>query len=302
MLASSIKSNDDLRFPLLASPKLDGIRCIVKNGLALSRSLKPIPNKHVQGILSRLPSDLVLDGELIVGDPYHPNVMQKTTSGVMSENGEPSFTYFIFDCIPELPDHEYTPFKERYDWLNIYVGGLSEDMVKHVVLLRQSVVTSIEELDRYEAKCLNIGYEGVMVRDITGFYKFGRSTVKEGYLLKIKRFIDGEALLMGVNELMHNENELTKDNFGLAKRSSHKVNQVPGGTMGSLRVKDLETQLEFEIGTGFTSELRQQIWNNRHDLMKYATIIKYKHFNSGVKTLPRFPVFIGFRDPSDLGI
>lgn len=135
MLASSIKSNDDLRFPLLASPKLDGIRCIVKNGLALSRSLKPIPNKHVQDILSRLPSNLILDGELIVGDPYHPNVMQKTTSGVMSENGEPSFTYFIFDCIPELPDHEYTPFKERYDWLNLYVGGLSEDMVKHVVIV-----------------------------------------------------------------------------------------------------------------------------------------------------------------------
>ena len=41
-----------LRFPVLASPKLDGVRAIVKDGVVLSRSLKKIPNlRNIDGII-----------------------------------------------------------------------------------------------------------------------------------------------------------------------------------------------------------------------------------------------------------
>ena len=48
-----------------ASPKLDGIRCMIQDGIALSRSLKPIRNEHVQYILGREIFN-GLDGELII--------------------------------------------------------------------------------------------------------------------------------------------------------------------------------------------------------------------------------------------
>jgi len=73
MLAATVKSVGDLRFPLLASPKLDGIRAIVRNGQVLGRSLKPLPNKLIQRMLGR--EDLEgLDGELIVGNPQDSGV------------------------------------------------------------------------------------------------------------------------------------------------------------------------------------------------------------------------------------
>lgn len=299
MLAATLKDGDEskLEFPLLASPKLDGVRCILKDGVALSRTFKLIPNRHVQEFLSNLPKNLILDGELIVGSPCDQNVMQSTSSGIMTRDGIPNFRYYVFDHIPEINN---TPFKERYMELEGYMGGLDNLLASRVSLLKQSIIMSMEDLIAYEEFCIKAGYEGIMIRGLKSPYKFGRATLREGYLIKLKRFLDAEASIIGINELMHNENELDHDNFGYAKRSSMQGNLRPGNTMGSIRVKDLESGLEFDIGTGFDSELRKNIWGNRHELMKYATIIKYKYFPSGIKTLPRFPVFLGFRDPIDL--
>jgi len=44
MLASPANL-EKLQYPLLVSPKLDGIRATVVNGCLLSRKLKPIPNE-----------------------------------------------------------------------------------------------------------------------------------------------------------------------------------------------------------------------------------------------------------------
>ena len=97
MLAGKAPADlDQLRFPLIASPKLDGLRCLIKDGTAYSRSMKPLRNKHVQFILGRAELN-GLDGEIIVGPPNAPNAMQATTSGVMSFAGEPDFKFYVFD-------------------------------------------------------------------------------------------------------------------------------------------------------------------------------------------------------------
>ena len=75
---------EKLRFPLLASPKLDGVRAIVRDGVVYSRSNKPIPNVFVQETFKGLDH---ADGELIVGLPTAKDCMQATMSGVMSKNG-----------------------------------------------------------------------------------------------------------------------------------------------------------------------------------------------------------------------
>ena len=73
MLAVEVDFNK-LRYPVYAQPKLDGIRVIIKDGVVYSRSLKPIPNKHVQSLFGHLHG---ADGELIVGDVTAQDVFQK---------------------------------------------------------------------------------------------------------------------------------------------------------------------------------------------------------------------------------
>ena len=81
-----------LAFPLLASPKLDGIRCIMRGSIAVSRKLLEIPNRYVQSQLKGLPDGL--DGELMLDLPGSFNAVQ---SAVMSVDGEPDFTFCAFD-------------------------------------------------------------------------------------------------------------------------------------------------------------------------------------------------------------
>jgi DNA ligase-1 len=276
-----------LTYPLLVSPKLDGIRCLIVNGIAVSRSLKPIPNHHVQRCLSK-PHLNGLDGELIVGIPTARDVFQRTTSGVMSQDGKPNFVFCVFDSF--LGDHR---FKERL--------SLAREMSKYVDdigLVRHQLINNEEELLAVEQKWLTEGYEGVMLRDPSGPYKYGRSTLKEGWLLKLKRFADSEAVVLAVNQLMHNTNEATTDKLGHTERSSHKAGKVPALAVGSLLVRDIKTGVDFELGTGFTEDQRYALWKKRGELV--SRVVKYKYQPVGVKDKPRFPVFLGFRDKRDL--
>lgn len=113
LLACPTPANlNSLPYPLFASEKLDGIRCIIKDGIALSRTLKPIRNRYIQSILGR-PELNGLDGELIVGDPAASDCMRKTNSGVMSFDGEPDFAYYVFD-IWNRPGIQYKDVKVHY--------------------------------------------------------------------------------------------------------------------------------------------------------------------------------------------
>lgn len=286
MLAA--KDCSKIRFPILASVKIDGIRALVKDGKVLSRSLKLIPNLHVQKLFGR-PDYEGLDGELVVGAANDPNCMQNTTSGVMSPKGEPDVTFHVFD----MHDHIGT-FQDRFKAVS-YVVPLHEHalVVAHVVCYNQA------ELDEYEAYALDSGYEGIMVRDPQGLYKFGRSTANEGGLVKVKRFEDDEAECIGFVERMHNDNEATTNELGRTKRSSHKANRRPAGDLGALVCRTKEG-VEFQIGTGFSAEQRRQYWDAPLNTI-VGRLVKYKCFKAcGVLEAPRFPVFIGFRNKEDL--
>ena len=289
MLAADCKGDlSKLSFPLLASPKLDGIRCLIVDGKPVSRTLKPIRNRYVRGYLSQhwqLPD---LDGELVVGQATHPNAMQNTTSGVMSADGEPDFTYHVFDLYSSTD-----PFHSRY------AGLLQLELPLRVRVHPHRVIFSVAELEAMEEQALAEGYEGLIVRDPRGAYKQNRSTLREGGMVKIKRHVDAEALVIGAEELMHNANEATTNALGYTERTSHLANQVGMGTLGSLRVQLLsDPDVEFSVGTGMTAEDRTWMWNNREQMV--GKIIKYKSFPVCVKDKPRHPVFLGFRDPEDL--
>jgi DNA ligase-1 len=284
MLAALCEDITKLRYPVIASPKLDGIRALVINGQLVSRTLKPIPNQYVQKLFSGLPEGT--DGELICGaanqDPY-----RRTVSAVMSEDGEPDVCYHVFDNF--LSEG---PFDVRLCDVRKLTG------YRNIVVVTQMRITNVAQLEEFEEGMIESGYEGTMIRSVDGPYKFGRSTVKEGYLLKLKRYRDSDAEIIGTYELMHNGNEAMTNALGRTERSSHQANKTGLDSLGGFELRDVHSGVEFRCGTGLTAADREQMWGMRNDLI--GQIIKYKYFPVGSKEKPRHPVFLGFRSKLDL--
>src|SRR6185436_6644109 len=115
LLASTLESPALLKFPVCVSPKLDGIRCMIVGGVPLSRNGKLIPNLYIR---TKLGNQVFhgLDGELIVGEPNGQGVFNRTSSGVMSHDGEPAFTYWVFDNFV----YPNSGFGTRYNMLRIF--------------------------------------------------------------------------------------------------------------------------------------------------------------------------------------
>lgn len=285
MLSATLEDIQAVKYPVVVSPKLDGIRCLIIGGNAYSRNMKPIPNAFVQRTIG-WPTMNGLDGELIVGDPKAPDCYRVTNSGVMSHAGEPKFIFYVFDDFSDPRRSFTTRFEDAKRKVSNF-GGKFVRMVPHVQK------SNPEELHEYEAQHIIAGYEGVMGRSLDGFYKHGRATMREGSLWKLKRFTDGDYRVIGMQEQMHNANEAKIDALGRTERSSHKENLSGKGTMGAFTAMDTQTGVEFNIGTGFTDDERQDIWDNwPRDL---NTLRKYKSLAVGVKDKPRHPVDLGPR-------
>lgn len=272
------------RWPVLASPKFDGIRALNVEGVLVSRRLKPIPNKFIREMFS-LPRYKGMDGELVLGN------FQQTTSAVMSHSGEPHVTWRVFDNFTLRDSFEVRLLKvETFASVDAFVFDTPIMAVPHVLCKNE------DELLEYEIQCLSQGHEGVMIRDPKGPYKFGRSTVREGWLLKVKRFQDAEGIVIGFEELMHNSNEATTNELGKTKRSSHKAGMVPMNTLGALTLR-MENGVEVSVGSGFTAEQRKKWWKAKEVVL--GKRVKFKFQQHGTKDKPRHPVFLGFRAEGD---
>lgn len=291
-LAATLTKPALLKFPVWASPKIDGVRCVVFGGVAYSRTLKPIPNPHVQDGAKYYERELEgLDGELVVGSATDPNCMQNTTSGVMKRSGEPEFTFHAFDYV-----YPGMPYGDRMRVVRGRVAEAVEEFAP-VKLVPQHYVMNAADLAVMEEYYLDQGYEGLMIRSGDAPYKYGRSTEREGGLVKVKRFVDAEAVVVGFEEEMRNENEATRDATGRTERSTAQAGLVGKGTLGALVVRDEQGRV-FNIGTGFTAAQRADIW--RDSSRCKGLTVKYKHFDHGTVDAPRHPVFLGFRAPEDM--
>lgn len=293
MLAETIKDIKDLQYPVLGSEKIDGLRCLIIEGKAVTRSLKPIKNLHIRNTLETWYKDLpikpfLIDGEITVNGDF-----AATASGVMTIKGEPNFVYQLFDFLGSSGS-VHDSFNNRLARLEAFVTSLAPK-VDFIKVLKHYTFTGPEDLLIFEEMILDMGGEGVMVRALHGSYKYGRSTLNEGWLLKLKRFEEDEAEIIGFEEKMINNNEPTINARGNTERASLKENMIPADTLGALVVKHCKTGVEFKVGSGFNPDsLRDKIWANRDKYL--GKIITYKSFTqTGVKDKPRFPIYKGVR-------
>lgn len=297
MLAGKCEDVTTLKFPVMASAKLDGVRAIVIDGVVYSRTLKPIPNAWVQKTFGSLPTGT--DGELIFGDPTHKDAYRNTVSAVMCQRFEPTEVhYHVFD--------NYTfegGFKERWERV---VAEYETVPKQNVIVVYHALIAGVSTLNAMEQLLVEKGYEGLMVRSISGPYKQGRSSEREGYLLKVKRFEDAEAVVIGTFEWEHNTNDAKKNAVGHTERSTAKGGMVKMGVLGGLDVRGINgtyKDVEFSIGSGFTGAAdpegeRGKLWKERDKLI--GRIVKYKYFPLGSKDKPRFPTYLGWRDERDM--
>lgn len=289
MLAATIKDISTLTFPLYASPKLDGIRGVVINGILRSRSLKTIPNQFVS---DRFSQDTFngLDGELILGSPTAKDVYRQSNGACARHTGTPDIKFHVFDHF-SYPDWSY-----QQRWVDR--KGMID---KNIVVMEQTLIETCIGLITFENDCLEMGYEGVILRSPDGGYKFGRSTLREQGMMKLKRFVDSEAVILEVIEEQENTNVKKTNELGRSKRSSHKAGKHGKGTAGGFRVRDVTSGVEFDIGSGLTDEDGQYYWKHKLEIESRGDIvIKYKSFMIGVKDKPRHPVYLGPREAWDM--
>ena len=311
MLAEDFEEGK-LRFPLGIQPKIDGVRGLNMLGSLTGRSLKSHRNKFTSAFYSH--SCLIgLDGELAAQHECHPDLCRITSSAVGTISGEPYTLWWLFDYVTF--ETKSLPYKVRYERLIERVAAIAQENVgiwSHLRVVPMVICNNQAELDACEEKWLNEGYEGVIIRDLEGRHKEGRSTVREMGLLRIKRFIESECLVTGITEGNTNENEAQINELGKTFRSSHQENKTPNGMIGHLIGKALQTVKDPSSGKIVINEgddiivspgkmshdQRKHLFENPHLIVQH--VIKYKFFPKGVKDKPRFPTFVSFKIESDI--
>ena len=290
LLAATYKEGINIPFPIIGSPKVDGIRGLTparEHGIfdTSTRALKNIPNTYTRFMTRDYTH---LDGEFVVGDPLDPMTWDRTKSEIMTREGEPAFTFYVFDHTLNLD----APFAERLRSLREW----AHKFPPHIRVLEQFVLRDIEQLNAFEEHCVTQGWEGAMYRTPDGRYKCGRSTLNESFLVKWKRFERQFGVIVDFVEQMYNGNEAVENELGYAKRSSHAENKVPMNTLGAFVVRNPKWQKTFRIGTGegLTMALRQHIWDHREEYRGKSLIFEYQV--AGSREAPRIPSFKGFAE------
>lgn len=269
MLANKWEDRKDkVVFPIYSQPKLDGIRCIVKEDGMYTRTGKPIDSApHIFNALAPLfanDPDLIFDGELYA-DKYANDfnaivsLVKKTKPNAKDlADSAKVINYHIYD----LPSCKEV-FTNRYKALcNIALP-------KCCVLVATDQVDNMNDVAGYYEDYIIAGYEGQMLRVDTPY-----ENKRSNSLLKHKSFMDEEYTITGVIE----------GNGNLA------------GMVGAL---------EFDCPTATTSsffnasvnggwEHLKELWKDRKSLIGQTATVKY--FNLTPDGIPRFPKVIGIRD------
>lgn len=251
---------------LMASPKLDGLRCIIKPDGSFSRNGKQyVSTKYIEESLNEFfdtHPNVVLDGELYchsLHDDFNKiTSLARKTKNIKDEDWleiKDKLKLYIFD-IYDYDDPEMT-FVERYDFINRkfkdhpFVEIVTNEMVLH------------NEIEGYHAKCIEEGYEGVMLRDPFMEYEHTRSK----NLLKYKQFIDDEFEVLDVT-------------------AGKGLRATMAGRMHCI-TKD---GIEFEASMKGTHEYFTELLENKTEYIGKLATIRYQNLTPDGK--PRFGVMV----------
>jgi ATP-dependent DNA ligase len=293
----------DLRFPFLGTIKIDAVRCITMPWPAgatqvctpVTRALNRLPNNHsYELVASFCPPGL--DGEL---EDLSAKGFNDSQSSIMRQEGTPNIRYNIFDYLKDgnFVDPRYvgrllTPYRER-------LAQLRElKLPPFCRILEEVLIENLGQLEDYLQACKSLGHEGICIRPPWSPYKFGRSTPKEQFLIKIKYMEDAEAIIVGFEAKQENQNPTKLDNLGYNKRHHFRTGMVSVDTLGTLICRNLKTGKEVRLGSGLSAHECKKIWDNK-DIYR-GQVVTYQYQAVGMKDKARIATIKGFRSPNDI--
>lgn len=257
------------KLPCYVDVKLDGVRTIAKRddlGYTLySRNGKKFNNysliENELDTLSREVGSYTFDGEITAGhfQDLMRTVSRKTDVELTIAN---EAIYNIFDV-----QVVGTPFEERLQFLKLVKKGIEKLGLRHVVVVEGHFISSETEMMDFYKLQLSKGQEGIMVKDLSAYYEFKRSS----NWMKIKPSETEDLKIVGVEE-------------GTGKNV---------GKLGAL-VCQLENGDTVNVGSGFSDEDREDYWNNQKKVIGKIAEVKYQEKTRDGSL--RFPVFVRFRD------
>ena len=310
MLASDAVE-EKIAFPCIAQPKIDGVRALHTEGYLTGRSLKTHANKHVTEYFSD-PAFAGFDGEMAAAFECNSDLCRTTTSALSTIEGTPWVLWHVFDYL--TPATSSLPYLQRHNAMVHRVHELTQThphFAEHLKIVPRTLCNNLQELLQCDDMWLDMGYEGTIVRKPEGLHKQGRSTVREGGLLRIKRFIDAEARVLRIIEGQANLNKAQVNELGKQFRSSHQENKVPNGMVGAMECELLDNvvnhagEVLFQKGqivtvsAGSMDHMDRLRYFKQQELL-LGNVIKFKTFPHGCKDKPRFPVFQTLRSLNDM--
>lgn len=281
-----------LPYPLISTPKIDGIRMIVKNGELFTRNLKPFVNEHISIRFKELVdytknNNIILDGEL-----YSKTTTFANLSGIIRSFDKvlpEDLYYYMFDSIKDENFNEV--YRERLNHLFILYDLNCIKKIPHIY------VNNTEETKEAFDSALNDGFEGLILRNPVGIYKFGRATLKENIIYKLKPFETYDAKIVDVIQAT-----------SVKESANKKINEL-GYSVTSKKKDDRElinkasaflvtyNNLPLKVTIALTDPEKEEIWLNKDAYI--GKCIEFKGMKIGSKDLPRHPVFIRYRTDKD---
>jgi len=269
---------------MIIEPKLDGVRVIVicdvdkdevklfsRNGKELSNF--PEINKQFDDALDQMSESMVFDGE-VMSDDFQTLMREiHRKGGAKTQDAKLN----LFDCMP-LSDFKAGgcdgDIMTRKTMLEKFKFGSNINLVEYVKM-NLSEPDGQKQFADYNKLCIDRGFEGIMVKPITGIYECRRSTL----WLKVKPFIEVSLTVVDTEE-------------GTGRNV---------GKLGALIVegKDDDKFIKTNVGSGLTDADRESFWNAKDKLIGQIVEVRADAITQNQDTKDtwslRFPRFLRFR-------
>ncbi|MEG3840485.1 hypothetical protein [Microcoleus sp. herbarium14] len=257
----------------LASPKLDGIRCLYyapdKGLTSRSQKLRYVGFEEIEQVCEslRISNNLsFLDGEL-----YIPGEKFDVISGIVRDrtniniNNKLRVEFRIFALgLTTKPDMTARTMLDLMQ-LMIPTGGRVNCLPHSVILNTPASIQNVAEL----VKASGRSDEGIMLRNPSSVYAAGRSN----NLLKVKNFVKSTFVIVGFNK-------------GTGQFANSLGNLLVRGMVDGMVVMG-------RVGTGFSVAERWDIWANQSTFLGRDIEVIYLGITPARKSL-RHPIFSQF--------
>ena len=285
MLADDSKKHEKkMTGDVYVEPKLDGVRVITivdvnKDEVKMfSRNGKELNNfpkiqEQFDSMLDQMADSMVFDGEVMSDDfqtlmrEIHRKGGAKTDDAVLN----------LFDCMPlwAFKEGGYTSsLKVRKEMLHGYDFGPNISKVEYV-RMNLDEDDGQKQFADYNKLCIDKGFEGIMVKPISGQYECKRSSL----WLKVKPFIEVSLKVIDTEE-------------GTGRNA---------GKLGALIVEgtDMDKFIKTNVGSGLTDTDRETFWQAKDKLIGQIVEVRADAITQNQDTKDewslRFPRFLRFR-------